>query len=332
MPQVLPTAASVVSSGLGAYPTVYYDREAVLTLYNNLFLYGALDLKQMPEKNGVALQMFGYSAMAANTTAVTEGTPFSGQTLTQNTRTITLSQYADYISFSDKVVLTAISDTVTEGSKELGYRGALTVDNIINTAIDVSANSDSATRINVADGTYMTAAKARQAAMSLRSVNIKPKDNGYFYGVIASLAAFDLINDTNANGVSDLNKYADSLAPKNPALVGFPAAGRIGVIGQVEWFESNSLATQTNWQSSAHTAFFNYVIGKQAIFGSSLGKTKIGEKNFSVDVRKYDGDNSLDPAGLIAATAAYNFFFGVAVRPGSTNGFRRIAVESSIGT
>jgi hypothetical protein len=44
--------------------------------------------------------------------------------LTQNTRTINLSQFVDYVSFSDKVVLTAISDTVTEGSERLAYRGA----------------------------------------------------------------------------------------------------------------------------------------------------------------------------------------------------------------
>ena len=49
----LPTAASVVSSGLGGYPTVFYDRVALDTLQSNLFMYPACDLKTMPDMNGV---------------------------------------------------------------------------------------------------------------------------------------------------------------------------------------------------------------------------------------------------------------------------------------
>jgi hypothetical protein len=50
----LPSAASVVSTGLAAYPAIYYDRVALETLRSNLFLYPACDLKQMPDKSGVA--------------------------------------------------------------------------------------------------------------------------------------------------------------------------------------------------------------------------------------------------------------------------------------
>jgi hypothetical protein len=66
----LPTAASVVSAGLGSYPTVYYDRKAVAALEKSLFLYQGCDQKPMPDKSGVAMQIFDYSAMSANTTAV----------------------------------------------------------------------------------------------------------------------------------------------------------------------------------------------------------------------------------------------------------------------
>lgn len=285
----------------------------------------------MPNRNGVVMQIFGYSAFSANTTAATEGTPGSGQTLTQNTRSITLSQYADYITLSDKVDKTALTDVLSEGASEIGFRGAITVDTVINTTVDVAANSDSATQINITHGSYMTASKARQAAQSIRSANGKPKDNGLFYGIIHSLVAFDLINDSNTNSVSDLQKYTDTLAANNPARLGVSMANRVAVVGGVEWWESNNVATQTNWQSSSSTAYFNYVFGKDAVFASSLGKTALGQKNFSVSVDRFaQGTQSLDPAGLIAAAASYNFFFGCAVRPGSTNLFRRIACEASI--
>lgn len=326
----LATAASVVSSGLAAYPTIFYDRVALDTLMSNLFLYQACENRQMPDRSGIAMQLFDYTAFGANTTPATEGTPSTGQALTQNIRTLTLAQYVDYVSFSDKVVLTAISDTVAEGASELAYRGALSVDTVISTAVDTAANSDSATRIEVNDGSYMTAAISRKAVWQLRSSNIKTKANGLYFGVIPSLLAYDLVNDNSAGGALDLQKYADSLASENPALAGIKQ-NRIGNIGGVEFYESNSLPTEANWQSSAHNGYHCYVFGLNSFIQSSLGKTQLGQKNFSVKVSKFDQPIALDPANQIAAAAAYNFFYGVTKRTGGTNGFRRIRSESSIG-
>lgn len=329
----LPTAASVVSSGLAGYPTVFYDRTALDTLQSNLFFYPSCDLKVMPNMSGVAMQIFNYLKMGANTTAVTEGTPASGQTLTQQTKTINLSNFADYVSFSNKVVLTAISDTVAEGSALLGYRGALSVDNITMAAYDTAANSDSVANLDINDGSYMTRALAGKAAWQLRGKDVKPKANGRFFGIINSLNGFDLINDASAGGFLDLQKYADSTAPSNPALVGIKGA-YIGNVGGVDFYESNAVSSEANWQSTSHTAYNVYVIGKEAMIASSLGKTELNQKNFSVTVRRYDQGNSIDVAGLIAAAAFYNFFYGVVTSPdtgNSINHFRRLRLESSIG-
>jgi N4-gp56 family major capsid protein len=330
----LPTAASVISSGLAGYPTVFYDRVALDTLVSNLWFYPACDLKIMPDMSGVAMQIFDYTAMTANTVAATEGTPGSGQALTQNTGTINLANYVDYVSFSNKVKLTAISNVVAEGASLLAYRGALSVDTVISTAVDVQANTNaSVDDIEVADGSYLTAAIARRAAWGLRSKNVKPKANGLFFGITHSLTAYDLVNDSTAAGFTDLQKYTDSLAASNPALVGIKGS-RIGNVGGVEFYESNAVPTETNWQSSSHNAYHTYVFGHQAFIASSLGKTDLNQKNFSVKVQNFPaGSNSLDPAGLIAAAAAYNFFFGVvaAPTPSNTDRFRHIRSESSIG-
>jgi N4-gp56 family major capsid protein len=330
----LPTAASVVASGLAGYPTVYYDRVALDTLVSNLWFYPACDLKTMPDMSGVAMQIFDYTAMVANTTPATEGTPGSGQALTQNTGTINLSNYVDYVSFSNKVKLTAISNVVAEGAALLAYRGALSVDTVISTAVDTQANGAAATDdIEVNDGSYLTAAIARRAVWGLRSKNVHPKANGLFFGITHSLTAYDLVNDSTAAGFTDLQKYSESLASSNPALVGIKGS-RIGNVGGAEFYESNAVPTETNWQSSSHNAYHTYVFGHQAFIASSLGKTDLNQKNFSVKVQNFPmGSNSLDPGGLIAAAAAYNFFFGVVVAPtpSNTDRFRRIRSESSIG-
>lgn len=326
----LPTAASVISSGLSASATVYYDRTALDTLYSNLYMYAACETKTMPNRNGVAMQIFDYTKLGSNTVAVTEGTPGSGQALTQNTRTINLANYADFLSFSNKVVLTGISDTLTEGAALLGYRGALSVDNVISTAVDTAANGDSNSRIEVADGSYLTAALIRKAAWQLRSVDARPKANGSYFGIAHSLAIYDLVNDSSSSGLTDLQKFSDSLATNNPALAGIKGS-RVGIVGGVELYESNAVPTEPNWQSSAHTAYHTYVFGNQAFIASSLGNTDLNQKNFSVSIRNFDQGNSIDVAGLIKAAAIYNFFFGCVQTTGSTSKFRRVRSESSIG-
>lgn len=329
----LPTAASVIASGLAGYPTVYYDRVALDTLQHNLWFYPACDLKIMPDMSGVAMQIFDYTAMSANTTAASEGTPGVGQALTQNVATINLANYVDYVSFSSKVKLTAISNVVAEGAALLSYRGAFLVDTVISTAVDVQANGNaSADDIEVTNGTYLTAAIVRQAVWGLRAKNVKPKANGLFLGIVHSLSAYDLVNDSTAAGFTDLQKYNDALAPANPALVGIKGS-RVGNVGGAEFYESNAVPIETNWQSTAHNAYHAYVFGHNAFIASSLGKTDLNQKNFLVKVQNFPaGSNSLDPGGLIAAAAAYNFFFGVVAAPqNAVDRFRRIRVESSIG-
>lgn len=329
----LPTAASVVSSGLAAYPSIYFDRAGVDVLQSNLALYGALDLKTMPDRSGVTMQLFDHSKMASNTTPVTEGTPFAGQTITQNTRQINLTQYADYISISDKVDKTQLIDQGKAAAELLGYRGALSVDNLVAAVVETAAAGDSNTQIDIATGSYITAAKVRQAVFGLRSVDTPAKSNGLYYGVIHSLVAFDLVNDSSAGGFQDLFKYTDSAkaAMVNGISSNYNGApNRVATFGGAELFESNNVPQYTNWQSGGHIAFATYVFGKNAIFGASLGKTQLGQKNFSVEMRRYDQGNSLDPAALIRAAVVYNFFFGAAVRPGSVNGFRRIRCISTL--
>lgn len=322
-----------MSSGLSAYPTVYYDRVALDTLYSNLFMYPSCDLKTMPDMSGVALQGFDYSKMSANTTAVTEGTPGSGQSLTQNTYTINLSNYADYITISNKVQLTALSDVLREGAALLSYRGALSVDTVISTAYDTQANGTANDRIEINDGSYFTGAISRKAVWQLRSFDVKPKANGLYFGIMHSLVAYDAVNDSSAAGFTDLQKYAASLAGDNPALVGIKGAF-IGNIGGVGFYESNAVPTETNWQSTSHNAYHTYVVGHQAMIASSLGRTNLNQKNFTVKTTNFAaGTNAIDIVGLIAQGAWYNFFFGCTVAPShsSNDKFRRIRSESSIG-
>jgi len=327
-----PTSASVNTS-VANYPSVYYDRVGVEELHSNLHLYQALEEKVLPQKAGVAMQIYGFNKLAANTTAATDGTPqTAGVALTASTGTITLSQYVDYCTYSDKLLLTGISPIVEEGSRLLGYRGALTVDTVISAAVDTVTGTDTATKIDVAHSSFMTTSIARKAAAQLRSLDVKPKANGKYYGVMSSLLAFDLRNDSNAGGFQDIFRYID---PKNLQQGTNPSNDLVAIIEGAEWYESNSLPVVTSFASTGVNGYRAYLFGKDAFFGASLSKSisQMGN-NFTVQTKTYDGTNSLDPAGQIRAASVYNFYFGLAKRPqaGSTgDAFRRITSESSIG-
>jgi hypothetical protein len=113
-----------------------------------------------------------------------------------------------------------------------------------------AANSDSVANIDVNHGSFMTAALARQAVWGLRGKDVKPKSNGLFFSLIHSLSTYDLVNDASAGGTLDLQKYGDTTAQRNQALVGIQGQ-RIGNIGGTEWYESNAVPTETNWQSTS---------------------------------------------------------------------------------
>lgn len=326
----IPAAATILSSNLAQYPTVYYDRKAVAFLRNNLHLYDCIEQKPMPNQAGVAMQIFGYTKMGANTTVATEGTPPTATvTMNASTGTITLSQYIDYVTYSDKSLLTNISPVAVEGAELLAYRGALTVDNVINGVVDTAAAADATTKIDVAHASYMTASINRKAAFQLRSVDAKPQANGLFKGVISALLVFDLVNDSNAGGFQDAFRYIDPKALQNSVDAN---TQRVAVIGNVEWYESNALPTVANFQSTGVNGYRGYVFGKDAFFGASLAKNNLGQRNFSVTTKSFEqGQNSLDPAATIKAASVYNFFYGLAKRPQGVNTFRRITSESTIG-
>jgi N4-gp56 family major capsid protein len=325
----LPAAASVVTGGLSGYPSVYFDRVAVKSLFKNLALYDACEQRPMPPNSGVTLQILGYTPFGANVTPATEGTPGTGQALTQVTRQIALDQFVDWITLSDKSILTALTDTLSDAATQLAYRGALSVDTVIASVMDTAANADSTSRDDVVHSTFMTVGRARRNVASLQNNDVQPKSNGRYYGVIHPMQKFDFVNDSNAGGFIDLMKYTESNAGRLQEGV---KNNFIGVIDGVEWYMSSALPTETNWQSLGSNAYHAFIVGQDAFFASQLKKTPLNQRGFQVMTNVYSaGSQSSDPGGQIRASVAYNFFFGVAKRPGSVSAFRRIRSESSLG-
>lgn len=322
--------ASVLTStgGVNHLATVWYDRVAVENLKANLPFVAATERRRLPERNGKVIQVFTYNLFSANTTPGTEGTVGTGIAPGTTTASATVAQYFDFMTFSDIIKQTAIDPIVENSAAELGYRAALTANTLAATVFDSANSTDSSVDIALADNEFVSAAIVRQAVMALRGRNVRPKDDGMFYGIIHPFVAFDLVNDNTAGGVIDILKHVESgVSSMLRGIQGF----RVIDLAGVRFIETTTVTTFTNYPSSGKTGYATYVVGKDAVFSVSLGSTEIpGEKNFQLIVKNYnDGDRS-DPANVIGASAAYNFKYVAFLRPGTTQALRRIKSEASI--
>src|SRR5690606_37991037 len=111
----------------------YYDRVALTPLRKRFMFWKLVDNRVLPKKNGKTIQFYRYSQLGANTSAVTEGVAHEANSLELTSAVVSTSvaQYADFISFSDMLVDTAIDgDIVAVGADQLGYRAGLSVDGI----------------------------------------------------------------------------------------------------------------------------------------------------------------------------------------------------------
>lgn len=321
----VPASVTTGSSSLSHLATIWYDKVAVENLKANLPFQAATERRQLPERMGKTIQMFGYQTLPANTTPGSEGTVGTGITPTTVTNQTTVLQYFDYMSFSDLLIQTAIDPIVENSAAEMGYRAALTVNTLTSNAFEAAVAGS--VSIDLSDNEFFTASIARQAVMSLRGVNAKPKADGMFYGIIHPFNAYDLLNDNTAGGVIDILKHVQSgVNELTRGVQGY----RVIELSGVRYIETTTVPTYSNFPSSGKTGYATYVIGKDAIFSVSLGATQIpGENNFRLIVRNWE-PSLADPAGVVGASVAYNFKYTALARPNSVPTFRRVRSEASI--
>lgn len=327
--------ASIVSSNLAGYPSIYFDKQAIESLHADLCFWNAATNKTVPRNSGRVIQLHSYGVYAANTTPASEGVPPAPLSINNPISTLTLAEYSDYATFSRNVELTALADLMSETAIEMGYRSQLSIDKIISTTADTYATATAATQIDLGIGVYVSAETVRQAAASLNNVNAMKFKNGRFYAVVSPLVAYDIINDPSSAGAADLTKYTAANANQN--LAGNPN-NYVTTVGGVELYSSTAVPTYSNYSSGGTLGQGSFFFGRDALIQSDLlldsdqATRKDQRSAFNVTVKNFlDTPQSTDPTGMIAASAGYYFQYGVtANRPDATPTFRRVRSQTSI--
>lgn len=320
-----PAGNLTTTSTLGHLATVWYDREALDVLRTKFMFWVLVDDKSLPKRNGKLVQFYRYTKFGANTTTKTEGQVGTSLQLTTNNVQATVSQYADFISFSDFLEETALDDIVSGGAQELGFRGGLTADNLVKTEADTAFGSAEITLL----GANLAVKDLANARHILQGLDVQPKSGPYFPAIAHPHVTYDLLNDPQAGGHQDLVKH-DTASQGNNRLFTFEDRGFVARIKGIElWESTNVTKTGSKWRT--------YIAGKQAIFAIDLageGPARVKDprsERFNITVIR-PGKSAADPEGVVSAYVSYNFKFVTKIADTNPYRFRMIDSASSIAT
>lgn len=287
----------------------------------------------MPANAGQIFRNFMIQPLTANTTQTTEGTVGSGISVTINYQDYQLGQWADFLNISDKAFITTISDDLMNYEKEMAYRLALTVDDLVMAYFDYLRTLDAKTaNQDVLTGNYqLTKQQIEQVPFSLEGQNVLPMDKGYYCGKIHPFFIGDLMAlDNSNNSVVDILKHTPEGLMKLEELPNGPEGDEVNYIELLgaRWMRSTNCTQSTTSPvavASGLTSVRTYIAGKDAIVAIKLNRpdrTNIDDgnyRNMTLWRGEYKPGNVADPAGVVGAGTSYNVILAFGVPPDTTS-------------
>jgi hypothetical protein len=284
----------------------------------------------MPAHAGQVFRNFMISPLTANTTQQAEGTIGASLTVSTGYQDYQLGQWADFLNISDKAFITSISDDLVNYEKEMAYRLALTIDDLVMAFFDYLRTLDAKTaNQDVTTGNFqMTKQQIEQVPFSLEGQNVPPMDKGYYCGKIHPFFIGDLLAlDNSNNSVVDILKHTPEGLLKLEELPDGPEGDEVKYIELcgARWMRSTNCTQTASFQGSSSTAIRTYIAGKDAMVAIKLDRpdrTKIDDgnyRNMSLWRGEYKPGNVADPAGVVGAGTSYNAILAFGPPPDTTS-------------
>lgn len=327
--------ASTTSSALPQSAVTYYEKKFVSWLAANTPALRCTTRRPLPLHSGNKIEFFKYNPFGGNTTQVTEGTVGTGLTASVQDSTATIGQYADYITFSDLSLQTAIDPTLTHMQEVMSYRLGQTIHALVQAQADSLSTVDSSVAIEIVKGTAFSRADITTAVGALMGRNVMPYEGSRYRGLIHPFAVADAINDTTTNSLTDVLKRTVVGQEK---LEDLPGEDEVQVLewGGVSFFSTNLVTITAAYQAGTAPAYRTYIFGKDALLSTSLGAkedTQIGDgdwRNLKVWVKTFDEPSRSDPARVIGGLTSYNTKFVCSAPPDTVGRMRYIDATSNV--
>ena len=224
-------------SPLSAEMKTFYDMTLIDEASANLVHDQFAQKRPIPANGGKIIEFRKFAPLAKAMTPLTEGVTPDGKALSVSTITAQVSQYGDYITQSDVLELTAIDNTILEGTKLLGKQAGATLDTVVRNVMQSGTNvmyaetwsgttaTEVTSRAALDSTAKLTVELIQRAVAKLRAQNA-PTINGKYVGIIHPYVAYDLMRDPEW---IDAHKYA---TPENLY------EGEIGEIGGVRFVQT----------------------------------------------------------------------------------------------
>ena len=226
---------TTLSPGLSVENKIFYDKTLLVEAQANLVHDQFAQKRPIPKNGGKKIEFRKFASLPKALTPLTEGVTPDGKSLSVSKIEAEVSQYGDYVVYSDILDLTAIDPVVTEGVKVIGNQAGLTLDTITRNALQTGTNvfycpkgdgTEVTSRTTLDKTCKLTAKMVKKVAAFLKKVNA-PKINGDYVAIIHPFVAYDLQNDPEW---IEAHKYT---TPENIY------EGELGKLGGVRFVESS---------------------------------------------------------------------------------------------
>lgn len=253
------TTNLTTTGSLSAKMAVYYDRLMLSRLRKKLVVHQFGETRNLPMNSGTIVQWFRRTDLAANTTALTEGTVPTAIGLSATSISAQLAQYGDYTQTSDLISMTSIDDEIEAAVDALSYRAALTLDTLDRNVLDAGTNiqyGNAKTALSATGSTdVLTGAEARKAARNLNASDVNAMFDQDFAAIVHPNNAYDLQSDTAVGGWNEANTYVSTENRLN---------GELGRIYGVRFFQSTNVSFTSTGTSGSANVYSTHFLGKGA--------------------------------------------------------------------
>jgi N4-gp56 family major capsid protein len=181
-----------------------------------------------------------YADVAAQTTALTEGTPPTAQALTIASEGASATQIGGVFEITDLATLDSPHDLVAINAERAGRQAASTIDILVREILAAGTSVQYVTatsRATLASSNVVTGAQVKKMVALLGKNNVPTFGDGFYRAIIHSFPVYDLFTDTANGGWMDANKYVDNM----PLL-----AGELGRYHKVRFLETGGTGSGTN--------------------------------------------------------------------------------------
>ena len=257
-----------------------------------------------------------YADLAAQTTALTEGTPPTAQSLTIASEAFSATQLGGVLEVSDLAQLDSPHDPIAITAERAGRQAALTIDRLVREILVAGASVQYVTqtaRNLLATSNVVTAAQVKKMAANLKRNNVPSFRDGSYRAIIHPDVVYDLQTDTATGAWLDI-KYTDAIG-----LI----SGEIGRFAGVRFIESTEAWTDPNGGAGSVTAYSTIFLGPDAY-------TIADSQNLSSYFVAPGGDHS-DPIAQKAAVG-WKVRFGAMLVDEAGPRYIRLESGATLGT